>query len=124
MHSHSRVEILPFIAKYLLWGNACSIDCMIERDNGSDHRAGTIILQAEKTARKPGFACITLLSRDSTFSEDVSIVADSASIVVREKIITGQPFTCLQDELDLCRRELVAEFEKIPTAYKVNKIFC
>ena len=81
-------------------------------------------MQAEKTARKPGFACITLLSRDSTFSEDVSIVADSASIVVREKIITGQPFTCLQDELDLCRRELVAEFEKIPTAYKVNKIFC
>ena len=31
-------------------------------DNGSDHRAGTIILQAEKPARKPGFACITLLS--------------------------------------------------------------
>ena len=31
-------------------------------DNGSDHRAGTIILQAEKSARKPGFACITLLS--------------------------------------------------------------
>ena len=31
-------------------------------DNGSDHRAGTTILQAEKFARKPGFACITLLS--------------------------------------------------------------
>ena len=30
-----------------------------ERHNGSDHRAGTIILQAEKVARKPGFACIT-----------------------------------------------------------------
>ena len=30
-------------------------------DNGSDHRTGTIILQAEKPARKPGFACITLL---------------------------------------------------------------
>ena len=33
-------------------------------DNGSDHRAGTIILQAEKPTRKPGFACITLLSGD------------------------------------------------------------
>ena len=33
-------------------------------DNGSDHRAGTTILQAEKPARKPGFACITLLSGD------------------------------------------------------------
>ena len=32
-------------------------------DNGSDHRAGTIISQAEKPARKPGFACIVLLSR-------------------------------------------------------------
>ena len=32
-----------------------------KRDNGSDHRAGTMILQAEKPARKPGFACITLL---------------------------------------------------------------
>ena len=31
-------------------------------DNGSDHRVRTIILQAEKTARKPDFACIALLS--------------------------------------------------------------
>jgi hypothetical protein len=31
-------------------------------DNVRDHRAGTIILQAENSARKPGFACITLLS--------------------------------------------------------------
>ena len=37
---------------------------MCIRDSGSDHRAGTIILQAEKSARKPGFACITLLSGD------------------------------------------------------------
>ena len=35
---------------------------LVSLDNGSDHRAGTIILQAEKSARKPGFACITLLS--------------------------------------------------------------
>ena len=35
----------------------------LKLDNGSDHRAGTIILQAEKSARKSGFACITLLSR-------------------------------------------------------------
>ena len=35
-----------------------------KRDNVRDHRAGTTILQAEKSARKPGFACITLLSRD------------------------------------------------------------
>ena len=33
----------------------------IERQNDSDHRAGTIIMQAEKFARKSGFACITLL---------------------------------------------------------------
>ena len=36
---------------------------IFEADNGSDHRTGTIILQAEKSTRKPGFACITLLSR-------------------------------------------------------------
>ena len=36
--------------------------CFSEPDNVRDHRAGTIILQAEKLARKPGFACITLLS--------------------------------------------------------------
>ncbi len=36
------------------------IQCYLPQ-NVSDHRAGTIILQAEKTARKPGFACITLL---------------------------------------------------------------
>ena len=35
-----------------------------KRDNGSDHRVRTIILQAEKTARKPDFACIALLSCD------------------------------------------------------------
>ena len=34
----------------------------MKSDNGRDHRAGTMILQAEKPARKPGFACITLLS--------------------------------------------------------------
>ena len=34
---------------------------LTKADNGSDHRAGTMILQAEKHARKPGFACITLL---------------------------------------------------------------
>jgi hypothetical protein len=34
------------------------------RDNGSDHRAGTIDLQAEKGTRKSGFACIALLSSD------------------------------------------------------------
>ena len=38
-----------------------------KRDNVRDHRAGTIILQAEKSARKPGFACITLLSRAFAF---------------------------------------------------------
>jgi hypothetical protein len=32
-----------------------------QSNNGSDHRAGTIIMQAEKSARKSGFACITLL---------------------------------------------------------------
>ena len=31
-------------------------------DNDRDNRARTIILQAEKHARKPGFACIALLS--------------------------------------------------------------
>ena len=39
----------------------------IERDNGSDHRVRTMILQAEKTARKPDFACIALLSHASSF---------------------------------------------------------
>ena len=38
------------------------ISCSPKLDNVRDHRAGTIILQAEKSARKPGFACITLLS--------------------------------------------------------------
>ena len=32
--------------------------------NVRDHRARTIILQAEKHARKPGFACIALLCGD------------------------------------------------------------
>ena len=36
----------------------------IEWNNGYDHRAGTIDLQAEKSTRKPGFVCIVLLSRD------------------------------------------------------------
>ena len=31
------------------------------RDNGRDHRAGTIDSQAEKSTRKSGFACIALL---------------------------------------------------------------
>ena len=31
-------------------------------DNVRDHRAGTEIMQAEKSTRKSGFACITLLS--------------------------------------------------------------
>ena len=34
----------------------------ISLDNVSDHRAGTIDLQAEKNTRKSGFACIALLS--------------------------------------------------------------
>ena len=34
----------------------------VKANNVRDHRAGTIIMQAEKSARKPGFACITLLS--------------------------------------------------------------
>ena len=34
----------------------------IEADNGSDHRAGTIDLQADKNTRKSGFACIALIS--------------------------------------------------------------
>jgi len=33
-----------------------------KRDNGYDHRAGTEIY-ASKNTRKPGFACIVLLSR-------------------------------------------------------------
>ena len=33
----------------------------MKSDNVQVIRAGTIILQAEKSARKPGFACITLL---------------------------------------------------------------
>ena len=39
------------------------VEChMREADNGRDHRAGTIIMQAENNTRKSGFACITLLS--------------------------------------------------------------
>ena len=34
-----------------------------ETDNGNDHRAGTEIVQAEKSTRKSGFACIVLLYR-------------------------------------------------------------
>ena len=37
---------------------------IVPQDNGSDHRARTMILQGEKTARKPGFAYIALLSGD------------------------------------------------------------
>ena len=37
-------------------------------DNVRDHRAGTIDLQAEKSTRKSGFACITLLSGAVDFS--------------------------------------------------------
>ena len=31
-----------------------AVNDALKRDNGSDHRAGTAILQAEKPARKPG----------------------------------------------------------------------
>ena len=34
------------------------------QDNVSDHRVRTMIMRAEKTARKPDFACIALLSTD------------------------------------------------------------
>jgi hypothetical protein len=34
---------------------------MVSPHNGSDHRAGTEILQAEKGTRKSGFVCIALL---------------------------------------------------------------
>jgi hypothetical protein len=35
---------------------------LVEPDNGSDHRAGTVILQAEKSARKPGLwsSCVVI----------------------------------------------------------------
>ena len=39
-----------------------SVTVKLRRDNVSDHRAGTEILQAEKSTRKSGFECITLLS--------------------------------------------------------------
>ena len=47
-----------------------------QRDNVRDHRAGTIDLQAEKSTRKSGFACIALLSGvcdpvDSHYGETV-----------------------------------------------------
>ena len=40
----------------------CFVIHKVEPDNVSDHRAGMEILQAEKSTRKSGFACITLLS--------------------------------------------------------------
>ena len=35
---------------------------MYESDNVRDHRVRTMIMQAEKTARKPDFACIDKFS--------------------------------------------------------------
>ena len=67
---------------------------IIQADNGSDHRAGTIILQAEKTARKPGFACITLLS-DDWESEN----ALAACIVPSTKVKQPACFVCLKHNI-------------------------
>ena len=48
-----------------------------ESDNGSDHRAGTIDSQAEKSTRKSGFACIALLSCRFWVNAQIEIVIES-----------------------------------------------
>ena len=60
-----------------------------EPDNGSDHRAGTTILQAEKPARKPGLVCITLLFRDVDHFPEIRFIGPPW-IAKREFIIFNQ----------------------------------
>ena len=55
--------VIGYIHACCRWESLNQSGVESKRDNGSDHRAGTIVLQAKKTARKPGFACITLLCR-------------------------------------------------------------
>ena len=67
--SHVRAMAVSFVAKAESAVQRKAGDRQVrpeglQVDNVSDHRAGTTILQAEKHARKPGFACITLLSDD------------------------------------------------------------
>ena len=52
-------------------GHDCVEDpFQLKQDNVSDHRAGTIDLQAEKSTRKSGFACIALLFRGFPASDN------------------------------------------------------
>ena len=55
----TRQRLRSLASMLSLWVQAFLIPHLAELDNGSDHRAGTEILQAEKSTRKSGFACST-----------------------------------------------------------------
>ena len=72
-----------------------------KRDNGNDHRAGTIDLQAEKATRKSGFACITLLFAGQRFrfreSDSVCPVWVKCNFVYWYNLIIATPFIFRRD---------------------------
>ena len=62
-HGRSRSEHFASAFEGIVSMSDYAVAMDSRRDNGSDHRARTIIV-ASKHARKPGFACITLLCAD------------------------------------------------------------
>ena len=89
-------------------------------DNGSDHRAGTIILQAEKSARKPGLACM--------YAQHGRVVM--GCVLVRTRMLGGVggarrkpapiPIAMLSDVLVICYtfRRMQANCELRLTAWR------
>ena len=75
--------------RIVLQGVQRSISCLLTRHNSSGHRVRTTILQAEKLARNPGFACITLLCHvsatkpASSFSIAVARSATLGSVTIK-----------------------------------------
>ena len=57
------------------------IDLKLPQDNGQDHRARTTTI-ASKHARKPGFACIRLLSRAVRVPQGFELFYDATEITV------------------------------------------
>ena len=108
-HKHQRSRSRPHVFTALL-------------DNGSDHRAGTIILQAEKFARKPGFACITLLCqhRQSTFPvhESTWFSHRGQTLVVTAFILPHFPHGFSPIDPDLVKKGIIKRCCKYKTAPK------
>ena len=105
------------------WSSATDLNL----DNGRDHRAGTAILQAENSARKPGFACITLLScqhRQSTFSvhESTWFSHRGQTLVVTAFILPHFPHGFSPIDPDLVKKGIIKRCCKYKTAPKTPPV--